>query len=484
MKHLYALLSFAVLALQAQAQVGIGTVSPNSMLDLRGSFAPIYRSFTSATALTGTDYTLVFTGTSAATATLPDATTCPGRIYGIKNFSSTLPTPALTVATVSSQQIDGLSTWQMNQADQSLMVISDGNNWEVFNQYLPSATGSYWSMGGNNVTSVMTIGTTSAYDLPFITNNSEKMRITSAGNVGIGSTTFSANPEALLVYQKSSTSFNVIGGKGSLNNYLQLNIQNQNSGANASSDLVATADNGSETTNYVDLGMNSSVYNTTGITGGPDNAYLYSAANDFIIGNSTAAKNLIFFTGGTATTNEAMRIIGTGFIGMGTTTPGNKLEINSGTGGASGLRLKELPSGAVLFMSSTNDVAQNNNNFYFDAVNYRLSVAGGSSPASTLQVGGSVGTAIATKTASYSASTNDYTILCNNTTAAITISLPTAVGCAGRIYVIKKISPAGNNVTVAGYLGSETIDGSTTYILTAQYANVMIQSDGTSWWIL
>ena len=870
MKPLYALLSFAVLALQVKAQVGIGTVSPNSMLDLRGSFAPIYRSFSGATALTGADYTLVFAGTSAATATLPDATTCPGRIYGIKNFSSTLPTPALTVATVSSQQIDGLTTWQLNQADQSVMVISDGNNWEVFNQYLPSASGSYWSQGGNNVTSVMTLGTTSAYDLPFVTNNSEKMRITAAGNVGIGSTTFSANPEALLVYQNSATSFNVIGGKGNLNNYLQLNIQNQNSGSNASSDVVATADNGNESSNYVDLGINSSTYNTaaitgginnaylysaandfiignstagknlifftggtaaanegmringtgnvgignsnpaykldvngaihtgaassstgsivfanstnanaaaitagvtsaaytltlptmqgaantilsndgagnlswntvagaagawtttgnagtnpgtnflgttdneslvfkannqlsgkidltlnnslfgylagqaatgnnntfigyqsgyanttglsntsvgsnamianigggnntalgygalkanttgasntalgaaagatnttgadntfigngadatvnnlnnaaaigynakaavsnslilgatgtsapnvgvgvntfstnpeallvyqnsttsfnviggkgslnnylqlniqnlnsgagassdvvatadngsetgnyvdlgmnssgystTGITGGPDNAYLYSAGNDFIIGNSTAAKNLIFFTGGTATSNEAMRINGSGFIGMGTTTPGNKLEINSGTGGASGLRLKELPAGAVLFMSSTNDVAQNNNNFYFDAVNYRLSVAGGSSPASTLQVGGSMGTAIVTKTANYSASTNDYTILCNNTTGPITIGLPTAVGCTGRIYVIKKISPAGNTVTVSGYSGVETIDGSTTYILTTQYANVMVQSDGTSWWIL
>jgi hypothetical protein len=169
---------------------------------------------------------------------------------------------------------------------------------------------------------------------------------------------------------------------------------------------------------------------------------------------------------------------------MGTTTPGNKLEINSGTGGASGLRLKELPSGAVLFMSSTNDVAQNNNNFYFDAVNYRLSVSAGQTPASTLQVGGSVGTAIVTKTASYTASGNDYTILCNNTTGPITIALPTAVGCAGRIYVIKKISPAGNTVTVAGYSGAETIDGNTTFALSTQYSNVMIQSDGTGWWIL
>jgi hypothetical protein len=304
-----------------------------------------------------------------------------------------------------------------------------------------------------------------------------------APNVGVGVNTFSANPEALLVYQNSSSSVNVIGGKGNLNNYLQLNIQNLNSGNNASSDVVATADNGSESANYVDLGINSSTYNTSALTGGANNAYLYSAANDFIIGNSTAAKNLIFFTGGTATTNEAMRITGTGSIGIGTTTPGNKLEINSGTGGASGLRLKELPSGGVLFMSATADVSQNNNNLFFDATNYRLGVAAGSTPASTLQVGGSLGMAITTKTANYTASGSDYTILCNNTSTPITISLPTAVGCAGRIYVIKKISAAGNTVTVDGYL-AETIDGNTTYVLTPQYSTVTIQSDGTSWWVL
>ena len=301
--------------------------------------------------------------------------------------------------------------------------------------------------------------------------------------MGVGVNTFSANPEALLVYQNSSSSVNVIGGKGSLNNYLQLNIQNLNSGNNASSDVVATADNGSESANYVDLGINSSTYNTSALTGGANNAYLYSAANDFIIGNSTAAKNLIFFTGGTATTNEAMRITGTGSIGMGTTTPGNKLEINSGTGGASGLRLKELPAGGVLFMSATADVSQNNNNLFFDATNYRLGVAAGSTPASTLQVGGSLGMAITTKTANYTASGSDYTILCNNTSGAITISLPTAAGCAGRIYVIKKVSAAGNTVTVDGYL-AETIDGNTTYALTSQYSTVTIQSDGTSWWVL
>ena len=62
--------------------------------------------------------------------------------------------------------------------------------------------------------------------------------------------------EALYVWQPSQTSYNVVGGKGNLNNYLQLNIQNLNAGNTVSSDVVATANNGDENGNYVDLGIN------------------------------------------------------------------------------------------------------------------------------------------------------------------------------------------------------------------------------------
>jgi hypothetical protein len=65
------------------------------------------------------------------------------------------------------------------------------------------------------------------------------------------------NPEALFVSQTSTSSFNVITGKGNLDNYLQLNIKNTNQGTNASSDVVATANNGNEFTNYIDMGINS-----------------------------------------------------------------------------------------------------------------------------------------------------------------------------------------------------------------------------------
>jgi len=168
-------------------------------------------------------------------------------------------------------------------------------------------------------------------------------------------------------------------------------------------------------------------------------------------------------------------------LGIGTATPQNNVEINAAVVGTSGLRLKKLPAGAVLFMSSTNDVAQNNSNFYFDATNYRLGVACGTAPNSTVQVGGSLATAIVTKSASYTASVSDYTILCS---ATLTISLPDASSIAGRIYVIKNIGTGTVTISRNGCCTTQTIDGLASQTLTTQYQSMVVQSDGTKWYII
>ncbi|MFT3826183.1 MAG: hypothetical protein QM731_19830 [Chitinophagaceae bacterium] len=233
-----------------------------------------------------------------------------------------------------------------------------------------------WALGGNAVTTTTNMGTTTAFDLPFITNNTEKMRITSSGNVGIGSSSFDVNnAEKLLVDAGTNTqSYNVISGKGTINNYLQLNIQNRSSGDVASSDLVATANNGSETANFVDLGINSSGFTNTvyPIIGGANNAYLYSTGNDFVIGNAISGKNLRFFTGGYATTNERMRIDGSGNVGIGTTLPSTTLHVKSTATDDSGLRLENLTSSsattsnaAVLGVDATGKVVRAKRPVYY-----------------------------------------------------------------------------------------------------------------------
>jgi hypothetical protein len=118
-------------AVQSQAQIGIGTTSPNSTLDVRGSLSMGYRSFTASTTAASTDHSLVYTGTTAAALTLPDATACAGRTYMVKNSSATTPVPLLTINTTSSQTIDGAATWLLDESKEMITVVSNGTNWNV-----------------------------------------------------------------------------------------------------------------------------------------------------------------------------------------------------------------------------------------------------------------------------------------------------------------------------------------------------------------
>lgn len=447
MKKSIKYLIILLLPIRLTAQVGIGTPSPNSMLDVRGSLSTNFRSVTTSITLAATDNTVAFTGTTAVTFTLPTAVGVSGRVYWIKNASTTSPTPTLTIGTTSAQTIDGNSNWALDEPNETVRLVSDGSNWYILNQDVPvaktSTTGGSWLQGGNRVSSVKSLGTITNFSLPFITNNAERMRLTTAGylgigtttplgrlhfvnetvetgndyiyddygagtsqgiymtksrgtvaspsdlvngdalgwirfvpryngalgfssgvssmeayykgdgtngltdlrfftsgtermrisetgNVGIGATTFSATvPEKLLVDAGSTSSYNVISGRGSINNYLQLNIQNRSNGTSASSDVVATANNGNESTNYIDMGINSGSYSNSSlpILDGINTAYLYSTGRNFIIGNGSSGRDLIFFTNGYQTTDEKLRILSSGNVGIGVTNPADKLTV-------------------------------------------------------------------------------------------------------------------------------------------------------------
>lgn len=319
--------SFLLITVLTNAQVGIGTSSPNSTLDVRGSISGSYRAFSAATTAGSTDYLLVFNGTSAATLTLPDASTIQGRAYQIKNASSN--SSVLTVATSSSQTIDGMSAWTLSVQNKTVILVSNGANWYAVSESTPGSSGAGWLPGGNNVAAVQNFGTTSNYALPFITNNTEKMRLSTSGSLGLGTSTFdSVNPEKMLIDAGSASSYNLITGKGTVNNYVQLNIQNRSTGTDASADVVATADNGTESVNYVDMGINSSNNSSSGLLGGANSAYLYSTGNNFMIGNSTASKDVVLFTGGTAASNEKLRLTPNGISVSGSI----KVNYRSGTG--------------------------------------------------------------------------------------------------------------------------------------------------------
>lgn len=90
---------------------------------------------------------------------------------------------------------------------------------------------------------------------------------------------------------------------------------------------------------------------------------------------------------------------------------------------------------------------------------------------------------VATKTAAYTISEGDNTIMADATTAAFTITLPKAALFGGRRFTIKKIDSSAHAVTIDGD-GTETIDGAATVSLASQWAFRTVVSDGTAWFII
>jgi hypothetical protein len=116
--------------------------------------------------------------------------------------------------------------------------------------------------------------------------------------VAINTTSFNGAHEALRVVQIDTSSFTVIQGDGDIDNYLQLNIKNENLGISASSDVVATAGNGNENTLYIDMGINGPNFNIENSVGGGNDAYLYSTGNKLLIGNASENQSVYIFAGG------------------------------------------------------------------------------------------------------------------------------------------------------------------------------------------
>lgn len=156
------------------------------------------------------------------------------------------------------------------------------------------------------------------------------------GNVAIG-TTSATSP--LTVIQNGVTPIGLNGDivdfESSQNSVMQLHVRNANTGIIASTDIVATADNGSDANNYIDLGINGSNYAEPNWTiNGKNDGYLYVSDSNLSIGtaNSTSATKYInFFVGGIVAADEVMRIqdsSGGANVGIGITNPGYKLDVN------------------------------------------------------------------------------------------------------------------------------------------------------------
>jgi hypothetical protein len=129
---------------------------------------------------------------------------------------------------------------------------------------------------------------------------------------------------------------NPISSEGDVDTYLQINIRNASDGGPASSDYVATADNGDDLTNWVDMGIGSSKYDDPDNYPGylPNEAYLQCEAPGLVIGTGRAGAPVKLMIGGTATENIVATITESGISMREGTTITNRPEIYYGTGDA------------------------------------------------------------------------------------------------------------------------------------------------------
>jgi len=94
---------------------------------------------------------------------------------------------------------------------------------------------------------------------------------------------------------------------------------------------------------------------------------------------------------------------------------------------------------------------------------------------------GNVTRACTTITSNYTTTDRQSIIFCNVTGNNDTLFLPTAVGIAGREYIVKLI---GTGTIVMFPLGAQTIDGEAFFLLSLQYDCNTIVSDNANWYII
>ena len=217
--------------------------------------------------------------------------------------------------------------------------------YKAYNLATPSAVGNF-TVGGNLT----------------VTGNESVSTLIATTAIGIGSTYTTATtlpyPVTINAVGSSPTpglSFCIADITANQNGYSQFHLRNSNTGSNASGDLVITTDNGTDTTNFIDLGINNTGFNTsTWTVNGSLDGYLYSSNTNFSVGVAFTNRYLSFFAGGTLAANEKMRMTDTG-VGIGTTNTSNTLQVGTGiTFTASGINVTGIVTATSFVGSGAN----------------------------------------------------------------------------------------------------------------------------------
>jgi len=141
--------------------------------------------------------------------------------------------------------------------------------------------------GGIGVTGNAVIGGTTTISDSTTSFGTNSGALVVSGGVGIGGTLSIGT--TLSVGQAAGYSIpnNLASFVSTVNSYNQLVIQNKSNGINASANLVVNNDISNDTTNYGEIGMNSSTFSGTGALGATNAVYVAATSGPLVFGTTT-----------------------------------------------------------------------------------------------------------------------------------------------------------------------------------------------------
>jgi len=229
-----------------------------------------------------------------------------GFFAGATTFNAGLTVSAGGASITATSNPLTLSGVQTGATSDEILVISSNVVKKI------SLTQNLWLQGGSSVASEQKLGTTSNFALPFITNNTEKMRITTGGTVGIGT----SSPNT--AYKLDVNGAGYFSGASVMNAGLTVNATSNpltltgvQTGA-ASDEVMVISSN---VVKKISLGQNIWIQGGNAVASESKIGTTSNIALPFITNNS-----------------EQMRITADGTVGIGTSNPNTsyKLDVNGG----------------------------------------------------------------------------------------------------------------------------------------------------------
>jgi hypothetical protein len=242
--------------------------------------------------------------------------------YGVRlSVGQIQMTDSAITATTFTGNLSGTATTATNLSDAANITTGTISSSRLSGSYGIDIIGT--ATTANNVSSTININTSgiiTATQLDLSANASTDDSVLYLSGAPLGTSTRNG---LLGIGQLSFSDTDIIANfTHNVNGYAQVVVQNKNSGANSSADIIVNNDRSAGTTYYGDFGINGTTFSGGGVFGDVDGTYLYAAGGTLSLGSLNAYDVKI-----AANNTERVRVSAAGSVGIGTTNPSQTLHV-------------------------------------------------------------------------------------------------------------------------------------------------------------